>query len=242
MAKHVARLRAEGHAIEAVTRRGYRLLAERDALDGPALGAGLRTRVFGKTGWRVLEETTSTSLEGARLASEGAGEGFVIVAERQTRGRGRKGHDWISLPRGLQFSVILRPETAGWDAELFTRLGTLAVAGAIRDGAGLEPECKAPNDVLVNGRKIAGILVETGMRGPDPEWAVIGIGCNINALREDFPEESRGRFTSTLVETGRVLSRASLLSSMLETLERLYDRMRKGLITRETVDSLFRVQ
>lgn len=238
VAKHVAKLRAEGHAIAAVTRRGYKLLAERDALDGQSMEAMLRTRVIGKNGWLVLEEVASTNLEGMRRASEGAAEGYVIVAERQTCGRGRKGRNWVSLPRGLQFSVILRPETAGWNSEILTSLGVLAVARVLRAHTDLEVRCKAPNDVLVGDRKIAGILVETGMRGPDLEWAVIGIGCNVNALPEDFPEESRGQFTSVLVETDRVLPRTNLLVSILEELERLYDQMCRGTIKNGNFDEI----
>jgi BirA family biotin operon repressor/biotin-[acetyl-CoA-carboxylase] ligase len=142
------------------------------------------------------------------------------------------------LPRGLQFSVILRPEPAVWNAEFLTNLGVLAVARTLRTHAGLEVGRKAPTDVLLGGRKIAGILVETGMRGPDPEWAVIGIGCNVNALPEDFPEESRGLFTSSLVETGRVLSRATLLTSILQELERLYEHMRNGAMKHGNVDEI----
>lgn len=238
VAKHMAALRSGGHAIAAATRRGYKLLARRDKLDGPFVAEALATRFMGKKGWLVLEETASTNLEALRLASEGAEDGFVVAAERQTRGRGRKGHDWISVPRGLQFSVILRPEPSRWDAELLTSLGAVAVARALRQVAGLPATYKAPNDVLVGGRKIAGVLVETGLRGSEPEWAVVGIGCNVNSLPEDFPEEGRESFTSTLAETGRVLPRPALLAAILESLEGFYLQLREAGLRREDIPEL----
>ena len=231
--KHVACLRADDHAIAAATRRGYRLLARRDLLDGAALAASLPTRIFGKTAWHILEETTSTNHDAVRLANEGCAEGCVIVAERQTQGRGRKGHVWRSLPRGLQFSVLLRPEACSWNAALLTGLAALAVARAVREVTGLTPCVKPPNDVHIGGRKLAGVLVETGLRGDEPDWAVLGIGCNVNALPEDFPpeerlEDGRPRFTSLLEETGRFVSRPALLAVMLEHLEKAYVGMRSG--------------
>lgn len=231
--KHVAALRAEGHAIEAATRRGYRLLARRDAIDGGAVAARLHTEVLGKGEWHMLEETVSTNLEAARFAVEGAAEGTVVFAERQTLGRGRKRDDWISVPRGLQFSVILRPGSRYWDAGTLTGLGALAVARAVNNAAGIPAAFKPPNDVHVGGRKLAGILVETGYRVDEPEWAILGIGCNVNALSEDFPAEDRDRFTSVLLEAGRTVSRAALLQAVLEELEVLYRRMQRGEAARD---------
>ncbi len=151
----------------------------------------------------------------------------MILAEHQTQGRGRKGDVWRSLPRGLQFSVLLRPDARTWNAAAMTGLAALAVARAVADLTALEPFVKAPNDVHIKGRKLAGTLVETGLRGDEPDWAVVGIGCNVNALPEDFPpeeclEDGRPRFTSLLAETGRCLSRPALLASILEHLEALY--------------------
>ena len=227
VAKHIACLRAGGHAIEAVSRRGYRLLARIDALDAPVISAALKTRRMGKAAWHVLGEVSSTNLEAVRLATEGAEEGTVVLAETQTRGRGTKGHNWISIPRGLHLSVILRPGAAN-EVERMTELASLSVARAIKKATSLEAAYKVPNDVLVNGRKIAGILVETGFRGAEPDWAVVGIGCNVNGLPTDFPEADRDRFTSVLIEKGAFFSRAALLIAILESLEQNYFLMQAG--------------
>ncbi|CAK7060111.1 MAG: Bifunctional ligase/repressor BirA [Desulfovibrio sp.] len=223
--KHIAALRAAGHAIEAATRNGYKLLAKRDSVDGEAVAASLTTHVFGKAGWTFFETTTSTNLKAAHLAEEGVPEGHVVVAERQTKGRGRKGHDWFSVPRGIQFSVLLYPQASFWDAESFTRLCAHAVANAVRELTGLESTVKMPNDVLIHGKKVAGVLVDTGYRGDEPEWAVVGIGCNVNALLEDFPETVRDQATSILVESGRPVSRNAILAAVLEKLETAYETL-----------------
>ena len=224
--KHITALRNEGHAIEASTRKGYKLLATQDTLCGEALAASLATRVFGKTGLTVLRTTASTNLDAAHLAEEGVGEGHVVVAEMQTKGRGRKGHEWFSAPRSLQFSVLLYPQASSWDAEAFTRMAALAVAKALCEDAGVEAVFAMPNDVFIQGKKVAGVLVETGYRGGEPEWAVVGVGCNVNALPEEFPESVRGRSTSVLAASGKPASRDMLLKSILEKLETAYETLR----------------
>ena len=227
ISKHVASLRHDGHAIAAATRRGYRLLVKHEPLTVPTLTQGLETRIFGQAGWTLFEETSSTSHEAVRQAMDGMSQGSIIFAERQTRGRGRKGHNWFSAPRGLQFSLVLRPDPHTWDADILTELGVLAVAESLKE-CGFEPHCKLPNDVLLQGRKVAGVLAETGFRGAEPEWAVLGIGCNINALPEEFPEDLRAVSTSLLAESGRVTDRAAVLRSILEHLEDDYLRMQRG--------------
>ncbi|GAB7078433.1 biotin--[acetyl-CoA-carboxylase] ligase [Megalodesulfovibrio paquesii] len=222
VAKHVGILKNDGNAIQAATRKGYRLLARRDGLDGEALAATLKTRSFGKHGWTHLTSTPSTNLVAARLAGEGAREGHVVFAETQTQGRGRKGCTWISVPRGIQCSVVLYPEAACWNAEACMQQGAAAVADAVRALTGLDAVFKMPNDVLIHGKKIAGVLVETGYRGGDPEWAVIGVGCNVNSLPDDFPDAVRETTTSILIEAGAPLSRSALLAAMLERLEAAY--------------------
>lgn len=227
VAKHVGALRGDGHAIEAVTRNGYRLLAKKDALNENAVVPFLATRAFGRAGWRFLETTASTNLEAVYSAGEGAPEGYVVVAESQTKGRGRKGHDWFTVPRGIQFSIVLYPESSFWDAEAFTHAGARAVADTVKELTGLEAVFKTPNDVLIRGKKIAGVLVETGYRGNELEWAVFGIGCNVNALPKDFPESLRHKVTSILAENGGPVSRAELLAALLKNLEAAYTSLRE---------------
>lgn len=228
VAKHVAALRADGNAIAAATRRGYRLQLKREELDEREIVKRLSSRIIGKRSWHMFKGIPSTNSEAARLATGGEEEGTVVFAESQTCGRGRKGKAWLSLPRGLQFSIILRPEAHYWDTELLTLLGAEAVARAIRTLCNLPAKAVLPNDIWIHEKKAGGVLLESAFRGADPEWAVIGIGCNVNALAEDFPQALRQSCTSLLIESGRAYNRSHLLTSVLEVLECYYERMRKG--------------
>ena len=228
--KHVASLRTRGHAIESLTRRGYKLLIKNDPLDAPAVQAHLQTRRFGRHTWRTLQETASTNNVAVSLAMEGAGEGLVVFAEKQSQGQGRKGKAWFSAPRGLQFSLVLRPEMSAERLEWLHAIGVIAVVEAVEDLSGLRAEAKIPNDVLLRGKKAAGVLAVTGYRAEEPDWAVLGIGCNVNALAEEFPQELRGKATSVLAEGAGPLSRAALLAAILNRLEYWYDSLAsKGL-------------
>lgn len=222
VSKHIASLRQDGHAIDAAPRRGYRLFAESEKLDRAALLPFLNTTLIGCRDWRFLPQSSSTNTEALLWAAEGAREGCVVYAEHQTKGRGRKGHSWHTLPRGLQFSVILRPSCSTEALELLTPLGTVAVAEAVRNTAGLEAEVKEPNDVLINGRKVSGILVETGFRGGEADWAVLGIGCNVNAVADDFPPEIQMSASSLMLEASHPVPRLPLFAAILERLEHWY--------------------
>lgn len=228
VAKHINTLREDGHVIEAAPKKGYRLVILADVISSANVAAHLATRIFGRSQWHLLPETTSTNNVLVGLALEGAPEGTMVVAEAQSKGRGRKSHEWFSSPRGLHFSVLLQPGLATGMAEILIQCGTVAVAQMLWREAGLSAQVKAPNDVMVKGRKIAGILLETGFRGMDLEWAVLGIGCNLNARQEDFPVELQAKTTSTFIENGRWVSRNILLASFLNIFESWYDKVRMG--------------
>jgi BirA family biotin operon repressor/biotin-[acetyl-CoA-carboxylase] ligase len=154
-----------------------------------------------------------------RLLPRTAPEGAVAVAEEQTEGRGRLGRRWLAPPRtSILCSVLLRPPlpTARWP-ELSLLAGG-ACAEAIADVTGLAPTIKEPNDVLVHGRKAAGILAEAS-----EGRVVLGVGINVNITESEFADELRASATSLVVELGRPVSRVTLLAALLERLERRYD-------------------
>lgn len=220
VAKRVARLRRCGHVIEAQTNRGYRLLV----LDAPvafsAVEPHLKTKRLGKTGWRTLADTTSTNNEAILWALAGGPADAVVTAERQSMGKGRRGHVWFSAPRSLMFSFLLRPRDAA-DAERITKTVLAAMAAAIVRCGFLEPTRKQPNDLLLNGKKIAGVLVESGSRAGVPEWVAVGVGCNVNTLENEFPRELRRKTTSLYAATGKTVDRNLLLGVMLTHIERM---------------------
>ena len=177
---------------------------------------------------RVYDSIDSTNLEALRWAAEqGAGEGSLVVADTQTAGRGRWGRSWLSQPgAALMFSLVLRPEIP-MEPGLITTAGGLAVAGAIERTTGLRAAIKWPNDVLVDDRKVSGVLVETRSVGHAANAVVLGAGINLHRQPE-LPDEIAEGATSIAQELerkgrGRVPSRAELLASVLGDLADLYD-------------------
>ena len=228
VAKHVVALRASGHKIESASRRGYRLVVKADDFTAEAVKAQLHACVIGKKEWQCFESTSSTNRQAVIWAMEGAEEGCIVLAEHQTEGRGRKGRQWFSVPRGIQCSIVLRPSFHEENVPLLTMLATIAVVEAIMRCTPLAPRVKAPNDVLLNGRKICGILVETGLRASEIEWAVMGIGCNVNAVQDDFADDLQASAGSLFVAAQEPVSRTILLAHIFEQVEFWYGRLQVG--------------
>jgi BirA family biotin operon repressor/biotin-[acetyl-CoA-carboxylase] ligase len=147
-----------------------------------------------------------------------------VIAEAQTAGRGRRGRTWVSPPRrNLYFSAVLRPDLPPARAPELTLVASLAVCDALRH-AGVAAGIKWPNDVLASERKIAGILTELAAEADRVHWVVIGVGVNVNARAEDFPEDLRGEATSVLLERGEPAPRALFAAACLSELEGWIDR------------------
>jgi BirA family biotin operon repressor/biotin-[acetyl-CoA-carboxylase] ligase len=186
-------------------------------VDGSLMPEAVLPLLRGRFGrpYEHVESTPSTQL----LVSADAPEGALVVAEEQTAGRGRLGRRWLA-PAGtsLLCSLQLRPAVAPGRLPELTVAASHACAEAIAALTGLEPELKFPNDVLVDGRKIAGILAEAR-----EERVVLGVGININVAADELPREVERPATSLLVETGGEVDRAALLAELLERLERRYD-------------------
>jgi BirA family transcriptional regulator, biotin operon repressor / biotin---[acetyl-CoA-carboxylase] ligase len=227
--KQVEVLREEGYGIEALTHRGYRLLDIPDKLLPYEIRAGLGTRTLGRREIRYAETTASTNQTAKEMAAGGAPEGTLVVAEGQTRGRGRLERGWFSPPAGgLYASLILRPALPPVEAHHLVLLAAVAVAEALLGATGLKVSVKWPNDLMAGGRKIAGILTEAATQMDAVDYVVIGLGLNVNIPPERFPEELRPAATSLLAQTGRVTSRALLMRRILESLEASYDAFREG--------------
>ncbi len=221
--KHVNGLRAQGYRIEAIPARGYRLVEVPDRLTPLELRPLLGTHDIGQT-LHCFDELPSTSDHAKALAEEGAAHGEVVVAERQTAGRGRRGRSWSSPARkNLYLSVVLRPDLPPQRASEITLVAAVALCDVVRQ-AGPEAGIKWPNDVLVRGKKIAGILTEMAAEMEAVHWVVLGIGVNLNARLEDLPEELRDEATSISVERGQPVPRALFAAALLARLEEWLDR------------------
>ncbi|MBC8094921.1 MAG: biotin--[acetyl-CoA-carboxylase] ligase [Akkermansiaceae bacterium] len=222
-------LRQLGYDIEAGPHFGYRLVNSPDLLHADDLVARLgATRVVGRD-IRVFEETTSTNDIIEKLARDGVKEGAVVFAESQTKGRGRLGRKWMSpAKKGLWFSVLLRPDLRPMQTTQLTVAAATALARAIRLETGLKPEIKWPNDILIKGRKVSGILTELNAELDHVKYIILGVGVDVNLNAGEFPAELRPIATSLKIEGERMISRASLAVAILRELDLDYSRICNG--------------
>ncbi|MDK2847916.1 MAG: BirA family transcriptional regulator [Desulfuromonadales bacterium] len=220
--KKIEQLRLLGYAIEAVPSKGYRLQESPDLLLAAEVQAELGTERIGR---EVIyyAETDSTNLRAHELGKAGAEEGTVVLADRQTAGRGRLGRHWCS-PGGVNLyaSIVVRPPVAPRYASQMTFLSAAAVAQTVSETGGLTATVKWPNDVLVEGRKIAGLLNELDAETERIHYLVLGIGVNLNMQAGQFPDDLRYPATSLLLETGRRVSRLDFVRCLLRHMDRLY--------------------
>lgn len=223
--KHVKALRGNGYRIEAVPARGYRLLSSPEVFTSLDISAGLATKRIGSS-IVCLKETESTNQVAFKMAEEGAREGTVVIADAQSAGKGRLGRVWLS-PAGVNLycSVVLRPSIAPVAACQLTFLSVVAVARAIESCTTLKPLIKWPNDILIDGKKVAGLLNEMNAETEKVNFVVLGIGVNLNVRMSDLGEGVLRHPATSLLEAGGVeVNRAEFTRVLLRELDRLYDR------------------
>ena len=194
-------------------------------LDLDRIRAGLRTRFVGRT-LLYLPSAGSTMDVAKAEAEHGSAEGTVVLADEQTAGRGRFGRRFVSPPGvNLYPTVILRPSLEG--LKQLGIVASLAVARAVEECTGLRPSIKWPNDVLLDGRKFCGILIETEFTGSRPRYSLVGIGVDVNLDVRAYPEIA-AIATSLAAALGREVSREDLLAALLNHLEALYLHVQDG--------------
>lgn len=220
--KHIKALESECYEIESVSGLGYKLSAIPDILDSKTIFYGLKTQIFGHR-LEIYETIDSTNSRAKILALGGAQEGTIVIADTQTAGRGRMDRIWISpAKKGLWLSIILKPPISPERAPELTVLAAIAAAKAFEDFAGLNATIKWPNDIVINGKKLCGILAEIQAEPDVVRSVVMGIGINVNMQKDDFPAELQDSATSILIEQGKVMSRRELLLVLLQNLESVY--------------------
>ncbi len=219
--KHIKALEAEGFGIEAVSSQGYRLTGEPDLLRRDDIRLGLKTHVVGRE-IHLYPEVVSTNTLAMEMASSGAPEGAVIIAETQTGGKGRIGRKWLSPAGNMYMSVILRPRIALQKAPLITLMGAVAAAAAIRRHCGCDAGIKWPNDILISSKKVAGLLTEMSAEQDRIRHIVLGIGIDVNMDPDVLPDEIRRQTTTLAAETGAAVDRTALLRQLLRELDQRY--------------------
>ncbi|WP_096434899.1 biotin--[acetyl-CoA-carboxylase] ligase [Alteribacter populi] len=219
--KHIDALRKEGYEVEAATKKGYRLAGEPDALTKHQLQSRLpeQTIVQAIHHFPSLHSTQETAHQ---LASNGAGEGTLVLADEQTKGKGRLGREWHSPPKtGIWMSMILRPDIEVKRAPQLTLLTAIAVVRGIKKSLNLDPEIKWPNDILFNGKKAAGILTEMQAEPDHIHAIIVGIGLNVN--QDAFPMPLDEIATSLKIEKGTIVNRADVLTAIINEWQWLYE-------------------
>jgi len=190
--------------------------------------SGLQNQTIGRR-IQTYDRVGSTNDLALQCGIDGAAEGTLIVAESQTQGRGRHGRSWLAPPRSsILASVILRHRLRADQVGLPNLIGAVAIATAINELTNLSARIKWPNDVLIQGRKVGGVLTELEYDQHRQPFFVMGFGVNVNTTRADLPEELRASATSLQIETHREISRVSLLQAILHQLEENYLRLKQG--------------
>lgn len=225
----IEELRSLGYDIVASPHQGYRLLNSPNLLHADDLLSRLGvTRVIGRD-IRVFRETTSTNDIIDKLARDRAKEGIVVFAQSQTKGRGRLGRRWLSpAGKGLWFSLLLRPNLHPQQVTRLTVSTATALRRAIEQQTGLKPEIKWPNDILLSGKKVAGILTELHAELDRISYVIVGIGVDVNLNPADLPPDLRKTATSLKIALGRDVPLAELAVRLLKTLDDDYARVIAG--------------
>lgn len=218
--KVIRQLETEGYQIEAVRNKGYCLKTAGDILSRAELMSSISTEWAGRN-VLYFDETDSTNTEAKKAAEGGAPHGTLVAADYQSLGKGRRGRSWIS-PHGvgIWMSLLLRPGLPPSCASMLTLVAALAVADGIEEACGLETKIKWPNDIVVNGKKVCGILTEMSTELECIHYVVVGIGINANA--EEFPEDIREVATSLLLETGKPVNRSRVIGAVMKAMETYY--------------------
>lgn len=223
--KAIRQLQDQGYEIQGVRNKGYRLTGEADVITQAELQSMLHTKWIGNR-LEYFDETDSTNIQARRLAEEGAPHGTLVVADSQWAGKGRRGRGWTS-PKGvgIWMTIALRPPIRPLDASMLTLVAGMAVVKGVKESAGLDARIKWPNDVVISGRKICGILTEMSTEEECIRYVITGIGINVNV--SGFPAELEDKATSLKKELGQNVKRSPVIAAVAEAFEGYYETFLK---------------
>lgn len=221
--KHIQALKSEGYEIESVPKKGYILREVPDKLFPNEILTHLKTKWLGHS-ICYKDSVDSTNNVAKALANNGCEDGLMVVAEEQGAGKGRLSRGWISpYAKGIWFSVVLKPPFLPQEASKCTLLAAVSVVKAVNKLKGVNAAIKWPNDVLLNGKKLVGILTEMNAEFGHINYIVIGTGVNTNGKPEDYPEEVRDLAVSVADAAQEPFTRVDLLADILKNMEELYE-------------------
>ncbi|MDH5463661.1 MAG: biotin--[acetyl-CoA-carboxylase] ligase [Nitrosopumilus sp.] len=223
--KHIKKIQELGYVVESKQKLGYKLLANSELLLPWEITSNLKTKIIGKQVY-YFDSIESTQSQALKMASDPANNGAVIIASKQTSGKGRSGRKWISPKGGIWISIILQPKFDISIATLFPIASALALAVAIEKTFSITPELKWPNDLTINGKKIAGILVDASLESNKIESLVLGVGINFNVnvkeIKKMLKETPNFYGVTSLSEHKIDIKPIQLVQAFLVELERIY--------------------
>lgn len=218
--KHINTLKEEGYEIESQTRKGYKLVSSPDILTLSEIEENLDTDFIGRN-IHYFESLSSTNIKAKEIAME-MPEGTIIISEEQTRGKGRLGRDWTSPKgKGIWMSIILKPDLEPVEVAKLTLIGAAAVHQGLMEME-IKSQIKWPNDIIIERKKVCGILTEMSCELNIINYCIMGIGINVNLDAKDFPKELENKATSLKIFTGEKINRKLLLANILNHFEKLY--------------------
>ncbi|WP_413380563.1 biotin--[acetyl-CoA-carboxylase] ligase [Alkalihalobacillus sp. 1P02AB] len=221
--KHIDALRQDGYRLESAPRKGYRLIEMPDMMKAHDIKIHLATKYIGHT-IHYFDAVPTTQKEAMKYIQNGATEGELVVTSNQTNGKGRLGRVWnFAEQKAIAMSLILKPNISPMKVPQLTLLTAVAVVRALRKKTNLDISIKWPNDLLINGKKMVGILTEMQAEPDVVHSVVIGIGMNVNQEQADFSDELSDKASSLLIESGQTYKRAELIAEVLNEFEGLYD-------------------
>lgn len=223
--KAIKSLREDGYEIDAVSNRGYKVIGCPDTIAEEEIASRLKTKRMGK---KIIyfSSVDSTNAYARRIGEEGAQDGTLVIADEQTAGRGRWGRHWVTPPKtAIAFTLLLRPDLPPSHISMVTLVMGLAVCNAIHQLYDLPVGIKWPNDVVIGGKKVCGILTEMSAEMDGVHYIVIGVGINTNLT--SFPDQIRDVATSLQLQLGHPVDRAEVLVKVIELFEEYYEKFEK---------------
>jgi len=227
--KQIQKLKDKGYEITSDQNLGYCLISRPDLLLPQEIQRGLSTNYIGKKIYYFpeLKSTNIMAKEKTLHRAEGIDEGRLIIAERQSAGKGRLGREWFSPAGGIWLSVILYPQLLPSYISRITLMTAVAVVRAIKICTQIESQIKWPNDILINEKKVCGILTEMSAELDMISWVVVGIGINANIDHQDFPEDIQENTISLKETLGKEISRVKLVQTFLQEFEKYYEILKR---------------
>ena len=231
--KHIKNLKSKGYIIDGISNKGYKLISSPDLLNKSELLSLLKTSIIGKNIIH-FDEIDSTNIKAKELAQKNIEDGSIIIAEKQTLGSGRFNRKWVSPSGGLWFTLVLRPTLPPTEAPKITQIAAASVYKTLID-FNINTTIKWPNDILLNDKKLCGILAEMKCDMDSVHYLVLGIGMNINIDENDFDEDIKSIATSLKIQCNKQFERSEILARFLNHFEILYNKFLYNLDLSETI-------